>query len=53
VHALIGQNGASKSPMITTLAEYDRKDRAEVQFAGKPFEVATPRAAQDARTSTT
>jgi len=52
VHALIGQNGACKFAMIKILAGYDRKDRAEVQFAGKPFEVASPRATQDARTST-
>jgi len=52
VHALIGQNGAGKSTMIKILTGYYRKDRGEVSFAGKPFEVASPRAAQDAGIST-
>jgi len=52
VHALVGQNGAGKSTLIKILTGYYRKDRGEVNFAGKPFEVASPRAAQDAAIST-
>jgi galactofuranose transport system ATP-binding protein len=52
VHALVGQNGAGKSTMIKILTGYHRKDAGEITFAGRPFEVHAPRAAQDAGIST-
>ena len=52
VHALIGQNGAGKSTLIKVLTGYHRKTSGEVRFEGRPFEVASPRAAQDAGIST-
>jgi galactofuranose transport system ATP-binding protein len=52
VHALIGQNGAGKSTLIKVLTGYYRKTGGHVSFEGKPFEVASPRAAQDAGIST-
>ncbi len=52
VHALIGQNGAGKSTLIKVLTGYHRKSSGEVSFEGHPFEVASPRAAQDAGIST-
>jgi len=52
VHALVGQNGAGKSTMIKILTGYHRKDQGEVLFAGAPFEVASPGAAQHAGIST-
>ncbi len=52
VHALIGQNGAGKSTLIKVLTGYHRKTAGEVMFKGRPFEAASPRAAQDAGIST-
>lgn len=52
VHALIGQNGAGKSTLIKVLTGYHRKTSGEVMFEGRPFEAASPRAAQDAGIST-
>jgi galactofuranose transport system ATP-binding protein len=52
VHALIGQNGAGKSTLIKVLTGYHRKTGGEMQFEGRPFEVGSPRAAQDAGIST-
>jgi galactofuranose transport system ATP-binding protein len=52
VHALIGQNGAGKSTLIKVLTGYHRKTSGETTFEGKPFEVSSPRAAQDAGIST-
>lgn len=52
VHALIGQNGAGKSTLIKVLTGYHRKTSGMVSFEGHPFEVASPRAAQEAGIST-
>ncbi len=52
VHALIGQNGAGKSTLIKILTGYYRRDAGEVEFAGQPFEAASPQAAQAAGIST-
>ncbi|WP_218918084.1 ATP-binding cassette domain-containing protein [Falsihalocynthiibacter arcticus] len=52
VHALIGQNGAGKSTLIKILTGYIGKDEGDVHFAGKPFEVNAPKAAQNAGNST-
>ncbi|MEY8097873.1 sugar ABC transporter ATP-binding protein [Falsihalocynthiibacter sp. S25ZX9] len=52
VHALIGQNGAGKSTLIKILTGYITKDEGDVHFAGKPFEVNAPKAAQNAGIST-
>ncbi len=52
VHALIGQNGAGKSTLIKILTGYYRRDTGEVSFAGRPFEVGSPQAAQAAGIST-
>ena len=52
VHALIGQNGAGKSTLIKILTGYHRRDAGEVSLAGRPFEVASPQAAQAAGIST-
>jgi monosaccharide-transporting ATPase len=52
VHALVGQNGAGKSTLIKILTGYYRRDAGEVSFAGQPFEVASPQAAQAAGIST-
>jgi galactofuranose transport system ATP-binding protein len=46
VHAVIGQNGAGKSTLIKILTGYYTKDAGEVLFDGRPFEVASPNAAQ-------
>ena len=52
VHALIGQNGAGKSTLIKVLTGYYRRDAGDIEFAGRPFEVASPQAAQAAGIST-
>jgi galactofuranose transport system ATP-binding protein len=52
VHALIGQNGAGKSTLIKVLTGYHSKTSGQVLFEGKPFEVGSPRAAQEAGVST-
>ena len=52
VHALIGQNGAGKSTLVKVLTGYHRKTSGDVSFEGRAFEVASPRAAQDAGIST-
>jgi galactofuranose transport system ATP-binding protein len=52
VHALIGQNGAGKSTLIKVLTGYHSKTSGQVVFEGKPFEVGSPRAAQEAGVST-
>ena len=52
VHALIGQNGAGKSTLIKVLTGFYRRDAGSVHFAGQPFEVAHPQAAQAAGIST-
>ncbi|MGL4311323.1 MAG: sugar ABC transporter ATP-binding protein [Paracoccaceae bacterium] len=52
VHALVGQNGAGKSTLIKVLTGYHRKDAGEVSFEARPFEVGSPRAAQEAGIST-
>ena len=52
VHALIGQNGAGKSTLIKVLTGYHRKTAGAINFEGRPFEVASPRAAQEAGIST-
>jgi galactofuranose transport system ATP-binding protein len=52
VHALVGQNGAGKSTLIKLLTGYHRRDAGDVMFDGAPFDVASPRAAQEAGIST-
>ncbi len=52
VHALIGQNGAGKSTLIKVLTGYHRKTSGEISFEDRPFEVTSPRAAQEAGIST-
>ena len=52
VHALIGQNGAGKSTLIKVLTGYHRKSAGEIVFAARPFEVSTPKEAQEAGIST-
>ena len=52
VHALIGENGAGKSTLIKVLTGYHRRDGGQVLFEGRPFEVASPHAAQAAGIST-
>ncbi len=52
VHALVGQNGAGKSTLIKILTGYHRKDAGDITFEDRPFEVASPRAAQEAGIST-
>ena len=52
VHALIGQNGAGKSTLIKVLTGYHRKTTGDISFEDRPFDVVSPRAAQDAGIST-
>ncbi len=48
VHGLIGQNGAGKSTLIKILTGVYVRDAGEVDFAGSPLHVASPREAQAA-----
>ena len=52
VHGLIGQNGAGKSTLIKILTGVYMRDAGEVNFAGRPLRVASPREAQAAGIST-
>ncbi len=52
VHGLIGQNGAGKSTLIKILTGVYVRDAGEVDFAGRPLHVASPREAQAAGIST-
>ena len=51
-HALIGQNGAGKSALIKVLTGYIKRDAGAISFLGRPFEAASPQAAQAAGIST-
>ncbi|WP_035899557.1 sugar ABC transporter ATP-binding protein [Labrenzia sp. DG1229] len=52
VHALIGQNGAGKSTLIKILTGLYRRDEGEVEFAGAPSHLSSPRGAQNAGIAT-
>jgi ribose transport system ATP-binding protein len=52
VHGLIGQNGAGKSTIIKVLTGVYRRDAGEIEFAGRPLEIRTPRDAQEAGIAT-
>ncbi|MDX7950309.1 sugar ABC transporter ATP-binding protein [Lichenihabitans sp. Uapishka_5] len=52
VMALIGQNGAGKSTMIKVLNGFVRHDAGTITYEGRPWEVATPEAAQRGGIST-
>ncbi len=52
VHALIGQNGAGKSTLIKILTGLYRRDAGDIQFAGAPSHLSSPREAQLAGVAT-
>ena len=52
VHGLVGQNGAGKSTLIKILTGYYRRDAGEIAFAGRPWDVGSPQAAQAGGIST-
>ena len=45
VHALLGENGASKSTLINILSGMYRPDAGTASFEGEPVEIESPRAA--------
>lgn len=47
VHALIGQNGAGKSTLIKILTGLYRRDEGDIEFAGAPSHLTSPREAQE------
>ncbi len=47
VHALMGENGAGKSTIMKVLAGVYQKDSGEIEVAGKPVDIPSPRAAQE------
>jgi ribose transport system ATP-binding protein len=48
VHALMGENGAGKSTLMKILAGIYSRTSGEILLDGRPVNLATPRAAQDA-----
>ncbi|MEM9635316.1 MAG: sugar ABC transporter ATP-binding protein [Pseudomonadota bacterium] len=52
VHALIGQNGAGKSTLIKILTGLYRRDDGDIEFAGEPSHLTSPREAQNAGIAT-
>ena len=46
VHVLLGENGAGKSTLMKVLSGAHRKDAGEVELAGVPVEIESPRHAQ-------
>lgn len=48
IHALLGVNGAGKSTLIKILSGVYAKDAGEIEIAGQPYDLGTPRAAIEA-----
>ncbi len=48
VHALMGENGAGKSTLMKILSGIYQPDAGEILLDGRPVEILSPRAAQDA-----
>ncbi|WP_422657085.1 sugar ABC transporter ATP-binding protein [Paenibacillus sp. EC2-1] len=48
VHALMGENGAGKSTLMKVLTGVYQKDVGTIVYKGKPIEILSPKAAQDA-----
>ncbi|MEG1287416.1 MAG: sugar ABC transporter ATP-binding protein [Clostridium sp.] len=47
IHVLIGENGAGKSTLMKVLTGVYTRDSGEIYFKGKPFNVKTPKEAED------
>src|ERR1700733_10895533 len=52
IMALVGQNGAGKSPIIKVLTGAYRRDSGSILFAGEPIDFTSPEAAQRGGIST-
>src|ERR1700712_2705525 len=52
IHALVGENGAGKSPLIKLLTGVYQLDEGEILYQGHPVSFGNPRAAQLASIST-